>query len=117
MNLAAEWLKEGSLVAFPTETVYGLGANALNPAAVNSIFVAKGWPLTDPIIVHIADFDQASTLINIPESVDRIFKILSSHFWPGPITFVMRANEDLIDPILTANTGFVGIWYPANRIA
>ena len=54
---AAEHIKKGELVAFPTETVYGLGANALDPAAVKSIFVAKGRPLTDPIIVHIADFE------------------------------------------------------------
>jgi len=97
--------------------VYGLGANALNPAAVKSIFTAKGRPLTDPIIVHIADFEKAEELILFTKEVKHVFEILSKKFWPGPITFVMKANDTLIDPILTANTGFLGIRYPNHETA
>ena len=105
---AADKVKAGSLVAFPTETVYGLGANALMPDAVRSIFTAKGRPLTDPIIVHISSQEQANDLILFTPRVKHIFEILLTKFWPGPITFVMKASS-IIDPILTANTGYLGI--------
>ena len=68
--------------------------------------------MTDPIIVHIADFEKAGELISFTKEVKGIFDLLSSKFWPGPITFVMKANDEIIDPILTANTGFLGIRYP-----
>src|SRR6516165_6311748 len=82
---AADILRNGGLVAFPTETVYGLGANALDPAAVARIFQAKGRPPQNPLIVHIADVDAISTLAAAwPEKAAR----LTNRFWPGPLTLV-----------------------------
>ena len=80
---AAQIIKNGGLVAFPTETVYGLGANALNPFAVAKIFELKERPSFDPLIVHIASFDDLRTLSTcVNENVMRLAK----HFWPGPLT-------------------------------
>eukprot|EP01132_Coremiostelium_polycephalum_P003286 gene3286-4116_t len=109
-------IKNGGLVAFPTETVYGLGANALDKDAVLSIFSAKGRPLTDPVIVHITDVEYAKTLLSLSECQTEIFNLLTSTFWPGPLTIVARASA-LIPPIVTAQTGFVGVRYPMHDIA
>src|SRR5215469_8433192 len=76
---AARLLKQGCLVAFPTETVYGLGANALDAQAVASIFVAKGRPLSDPLIVHIGDSTEVTTVV---EAVSPLALKLMSAFWP-----------------------------------
>ena len=84
---AAAILREGGLVAFPTETVYGLGANALDPRAVARIFDAKGRPAYNPLIVHVADADAARALVREwPDAASR----LASALWPGPLTLVMR---------------------------
>jgi L-threonylcarbamoyladenylate synthase len=114
---AAELLKNGELVAFPTETVYGLGANALNVNAVLNIFKAKGRPLTDPLIVHIANPEAAKELIEIssPEE-EKAYQALTDSFWPGPLTIIMKASP-LIPPPVTANTGFVGIRCPNHKLA
>jgi L-threonylcarbamoyladenylate synthase len=115
---AADLLKSGSLVAFPTETVYGLGANALNEQAVLNIFKAKGRPLTDPLIVHISKPEEASSLIEVSSGDlnEKMFNILSKSFWPGPLTMIMKASS-IIPPAITANTGFVGIRCPAHSLA
>jgi L-threonylcarbamoyladenylate synthase len=115
---ASVLLKEGKLVAFPTETVYGLGANALNADACNLIFTAKGRPLTDPLIVHVHNLDHGLSLIDHsdPEIVE-IFKKLAGKYWPGPLTMVVKADMKLIPALVTANTGFVGIRMPNNEIA
>lgn len=118
IELAAKTLEEGKLVSFPTETVYGLGANALSAAACTSIFTTKGRPLTDPLIVHVYSLDQALTLIDHSEAeVIGIFKQLAAKYWPGPLTIVVKANLDLIPSLLTAETGFIGIRMPNNEIA
>ena len=83
-------LKDGGLVAFPTETVYGLGANALDEEAAAKIYSAKGRPSDNPLIVHIADF---SDLEKIVEEVPEEAKKLADAFWPGPLTMIMRKNE------------------------
>src|SRR5256885_16437565 len=84
---AADVLRAGELVAFPTETVYGLGANALDPAAVAKIFAAKGRPATNPVIVHVTDVAQAQMLAaEWPELAAK----LAAAFWPGPVTLVLR---------------------------
>src|SRR5579871_2611685 len=83
---AAEALREGGLVAFPTETVYGLGANALDPQAVAGIFEAKGRPGNNPLIVHVADADAARQLVT--EWPARA-AMLAARFWPGPLTLVL----------------------------
>src|ERR1043166_8616429 len=83
---AAEILRRGGLVAFPTETVYGLGANALDAGAVESIYAAKGRPPTNPIIVHVASVDAARQLVlDWPAPTNR----LAARFWPGPLTLVL----------------------------
>src|SRR5437868_449226 len=87
---AAAVLRGGGLVAFPTETVYGLGANALEADAVERIFKAKGRPATNPLIVHASDVQSAQTLTaEWPEAANRLAEV----FWPGPLTLVLpRAN-------------------------
>ena len=87
---AGQILKDGGLVAFPTETVYGLGANALDEEAAAKIYSAKGRPSDNPLIVHIADF---SDLEKIVEEVPEEAKKLADAFWPGPLTMIMRKNE------------------------
>lgn len=113
INGAAEIIKNGNLVAFPTETVYGLGANALDKGAVRKIFKAKGRPGDNPLIVHIADKEDLNKLvIDIPE----IANILVDKFWPGPLTLVLKKNN--IVPIeVTAGLDTVAIRMPQNKIA
>src|SRR3954465_13736676 len=83
---AVDILRRGGLVAFPTETVYGLGANALDAAAVARIFEAKGRPATNPVIVHVAD---ASEVLNVAASWPEVAAKLAARFWPGPLTLVV----------------------------
>src|SRR2546430_9296629 len=86
---AAKLLQRGELVVCPTETVYGLGADAFQPHAVERIFAAKGRPFSDPLIVHIADEETLATLVEeIPEAAHR----LAQAFWPGPLTMIFRAS-------------------------
>lgn len=113
---AAKIIQEGGLVAFPTETVYGLGANALNEEAVKSIFTAKGRPLTDPLIVHIAEPEQAFELIDLQPAEMDVFTLLATKFWPGPLTLIVKASSK-IPMLVTANTGFVGVRCPKHPLA
>lgn len=105
-------------MAFPTETVYGLGANALDENACRSIFTSKGRPLTDPLIVHVHSIEHGLKLISHenPKFIE-IFKHLGSHFWPGPLTLVVKANIDVIPNLITAQTGFIGIRIPNHPVA
>src|SRR3954466_10983902 len=91
---AAAVLRGGGLVAFPTETVYGLGANALDSAAVARIFEAKGRPANNPIIVHVAD---ASMVSLIAASCPPIAARLAERFWPGPLTLVLPKHPNIPD--------------------
>jgi len=110
---AADLLRAGRLVAFPTETVYGLGANALDPAAVARIYAAKGRPATSPLIVHVASIDMAKSLIaSWPETAH----LLTKKFWPGPLTLVLRKKPAIPD-IVTAGLGTAGLRMPAHPIA
>ena len=86
---AAEIIKNGGLVSFPTETVYGLGANVFNPKAVANIFAAKGRPSFNPLISHIAEIEKMSELAQIDERATSLAK----EFWPGPLTFVLKRKE------------------------
>jgi L-threonylcarbamoyladenylate synthase len=136
---AAALLRAGRLVAFPTETVYGLGANALDPEAVARIYAVKRRPATSPLIVHVASVDMAKSLVaDWPESA----AVLTSNFWPGPLTLVLpvvRAETGVrvgtgvppiqaeqrsaapasrtIPPIVTAGLPTVGLRQPAHPIA
>jgi L-threonylcarbamoyladenylate synthase len=110
---AAHVLQEGGLVAFPTETVYGLGANALDPAAVAKIFAAKGRPATNPIIVHIATIDEASALAGAWPDVAQQ---LADRFWPGPLTLVLPKQAHVPD-LVTAGGATVALRMPAHPVA
>jgi L-threonylcarbamoyladenylate synthase len=110
---AAEVIRRGGLVAFPTETVYGLGANALSAKAVRRIFEAKGRPIDNPIIVHIADKKQ---LERVARDVPPIAKKLMERFWPGPLTFVLK-KKNLVPKEVTAGLETIAVRMPANEIA
>ena len=110
---AARLLREGGLVAFPTETVYGLGANALEEAAVHRIFEAKGRPPSNPIIVHVTGVEQARTLVAAwPEAADA----LASRFWPGPVTLVLPKAQG-VPGAVTAGLDSVAIRMPSHPVA
>jgi L-threonylcarbamoyladenylate synthase len=110
---AAAIFRAGGLVAFATETVYGLGANALDPNAVKRIFAAKGRPATNPLIVHIADKADVRGLVSLwPETADR----LASAFWPGPLTLVLPKAER-VPEIVTAGGPTVAVRVPAHPVA
>jgi L-threonylcarbamoyladenylate synthase len=110
---AAALLRAGRLVAFPTETVYGLGADATNAVAVAGIFSAKERPLNDPLIVHIAE---AEAMAEVARDIPAVAWELAQRFWPGPLTLVLpRAAR--IPPIVTAGGATVGVRLPAHPIA
>jgi L-threonylcarbamoyladenylate synthase len=110
---AAEILRAGGLVAFPTETVYGLGANALDEAAVRHIYDAKDRPATSPLIVHIADLEMASRIAaEWPESAQK----LAARFWPGPLTLIVRKRPE-VPGLVTAGLDTVGVRMPAHPLA
>lgn len=113
IRYAAQVLKDGGLVAFPTETVYGLGANALNQSAVERIFAAKGRPSDNPLIVHIADAEALSELVgNIPPEA----ALLIDKLWPGPLTLVMNKSSK-VPEIITAGLDTVAVRMPSHPIA
>jgi L-threonylcarbamoyladenylate synthase len=110
---AARLIQRGELVAFPTETVYGLGADAFNPEAVAKIFQLKERPAFDPLIVHVANPEQAKSLCKRWD--DRI-GLLAQRFWPGPLTIVVEKNEQVPD-IVTSGLNTVGIRMPNHELA
>ncbi|MGE0591071.1 MAG: L-threonylcarbamoyladenylate synthase [Vicinamibacterales bacterium] len=111
--LAARCLARGGLVAFPTETVYGLGVNALDRAAVGRLFAAKGRPANDPLIVHAADLARLSAVVGgLPPLAHR----LAARFWPGPLTLVLPRHPDLPDEV-TAGLDTVAVRVPAHPVA
>jgi L-threonylcarbamoyladenylate synthase len=113
LNRAAAILRAGGLVALPTETVYGLGANALDRAAVERIFAAKSRPAWDPIIVHIASVAMLEGLV---EEVPAAARTLMEHFWPGPLTLLLRRTAAVPDAV-TAGRPLVGVRMPAHPVA
>ncbi len=111
---AAALLKAGDLVAFPTETVYGLGADARNDRAVAGIFEAKGRPQFNPLIVHVASLADAEAIADFPDDALR----LADAFWPGPLTLVLPLKADAgISPLVTAGLPSVAIRMPAHPVA
>lgn len=110
---AGNLLKNGEVVAIPTETVYGLAANAFNPDAVKKIFKAKGRPGDNPLIVHISDFDDLSKVaVDIPEKA----VTLAEKFWPGPLTMILK-KSDKIPPEVTAGLATVAVRFPSHMYA
>ena len=112
IDAAAALLRAGQVVAFPTETVYGLGSNALDPGAVARIFSAKGRPADNPLIVHISHPAEADAVAEVPGPARRLMEA----FWPGPLTLVMRKRES-IPPIVTAGLSTVAVRMPAHPVA
>ena len=111
---ASTVLAQGGLVAFPTETVYGLGADARNSRAVAAIFAAKGRPSFNPLIVHVASVEAAKSLVVWSPTAD----LLAQAFWPGPLTLVLPLNAASgLSPLVTANLPSLAIRIPANPLA
>ena len=111
--LGGKILREGGLVGMPTETVYGLGANALDPAAVRSIFEAKGRPGDNPLIVHVADTEEIAPLVR---EIPRAARKLMEAFWPGPMTLILP-KAACIPTEVSAGLDTVGIRLPASEAA
>ncbi|WP_446898296.1 L-threonylcarbamoyladenylate synthase [Clostridium sp. LBM24168] len=110
---AGKIIREGGLVVFPTETVYGLGANALDENAVKKIFEAKGRPQDNPLIIHISDIKEIKPLVrNIPQTAKKFI----DKFWPGPMTLLFPKTE-LIPDITSAGLPSIGIRMPSDKVA
>ena len=113
VHAAAEVLRGGGLVVFPTETVYGLGADALNPAAVRDMFQAKGRPADHPVIVHLAEAGLIDRFaVDVPEAA----RVLAKAFWPGPLTLILKRSREIGD-FVTGGLGTVGLRVPAHPVA
>lgn len=113
LKIAVQRLKKGEVVAFPTETVYGLGAAALNPEAVKETFRIKGRPSDNPLIVHISSRKEVYELAaEIPDN----FNILADSYWPGPITFVLK-KKSIVPDIVTAGLDTVAVRMPDHQTA
>ncbi len=113
LDEACKFLTEGEVVAIPTETVYGLSANALNAQAVEKIFIAKGRPSDNPLIVHISSLSMMDELIsNFPPSAEALI----DEFWPGPLTIILP-KSDIIPQIVSAGLDTIGIRFPEHEVA
>ena len=113
IDFAAKVIKEGGLVAFPTETVYGIGVNSFNEEAIKKIFIAKGRPQDNPLIVHIAELEQIYDLV---KEVPQKAKTLMKKFWPGPLTLIFKKSQK-VPYVNTAGMDTVAIRMPSNTIA
>ncbi len=112
---AAQILKDGGLVGIPTETVYGLAANALDGAAVAKIFEAKGRPMDNPLIVHVADFNDIESF-NLVSEIPGSARLLAKRFWPGPLTMIMKKGKAVPDEV-SAGLDTVAIRFPSHPVA
>ncbi len=113
LKLAGDLLKNGELVGIPTETVYGLAANALDGKAVEKIFKAKGRPMDNPLIVHISDISQVESLVkDFSEKAQALAKV----FWPGPLTIIMPCSDNVPNQV-TAGLDTVAIRFPSHKTA
>ncbi|MCB9989790.1 MAG: threonylcarbamoyl-AMP synthase [Rhodospirillales bacterium] len=114
INEAAALLKAGGLVVLPTETVYGLGANALDGQAVARIFEAKGRPQFNPLIVHVPDIEAAAALVELNEDARRV----AGKFWPGPLTLILPRREDCpVSELCSAGLPTLAVRVPAHPVA
>ncbi len=113
IRAAADIIRSGGLVAFPTETVYGLGANAFDAEAVKKVYEAKGRPSDNPMIVHIAE---ATELAKLTPEITEDMKLLAEAFWPGPLTMVVKRAEDIPD-VTTGGLDTVGVRLPSDETA
>ena len=111
-NEAANVIKEGGLVVFPTETVYGIGASALDEAAVEKVYTAKGRPSDNPLIVHVSSIDMLKSIV---EDIGDIEKSLIDSFWPGPLTIIFK-KKDIVPSIVSGGLDSIGVRMPDNSI-
>ena len=110
---AGDIIKQGGLVAFPTETVYGLGGDGLNKESSKKIYAAKGRPSDNPLIIHIAEFEDLSKIVSyIPNSA----KVLANHFWPGPLTMIFKKSE-IVPYETTGGLETVAVRFPSDPVA
>lgn len=114
LSRACEYIMRGELVAFPTETVYGLGANVFDEKAVAKVFEAKKRPYFDPLICHVAEKSFVSKIAHIPHQ--ELFDNLTKAFWPGPLTFVLP-KKTVVSDLITGGLGTVAVRMPDNEIA
>jgi L-threonylcarbamoyladenylate synthase len=113
INQAAKLIQQGEVVAFPTETVYGLGADANNPEAISRIYVLKGRPADNPLIVHLSDKDQAAAFA---KTISSDAKKLMNHCWPGPLTLIFDKKPEVLDAV-TSGLSTVALRIPDHPIA
>jgi L-threonylcarbamoyladenylate synthase len=114
-NAAVELLRKGEIVALPTETVYGLAANALDPIAVAKIFEAKGRPRFDPLIVHLPDDDWLEKVVDLRDQDRQLVEKLAAKFWPGPLTIVLP-RKTIVPEIVTAGLDTVAVRVSAHPV-
>ncbi|WP_159721158.1 L-threonylcarbamoyladenylate synthase [Enterococcus sp. CSURQ0835] len=113
LKAAATLLRQGELIAFPTETVYGLGADALLPASVKQVFAVKGRPSDNPLIVHVANFEMVKDYVDkFHPLTEKIIK----NFWPGPLTLIFPIKKNSLDPIVTGGLSTAAFRMPDNKI-
>ena len=115
--LCADYIKKGGIVGMPTETVYGLAADAFNVEACYKIFEYKGRPLSDPLIVHVSSIEMAKKIITINKEIEPLLNLIIKNFWPGPLTIVLKANLNLLNKKILAGHDTVGIRFPTHPIA
>jgi len=113
IRIAADVIKKGGLIAFPTETVYGLGADALNPKAVAKIFIAKKRPPDNPIIVHVAGKED---VYKLAREVSKVAERLMTEFWPGPLTLILKRSR-IVPDITVVGLDTIAIRMPNNKVA
>ena len=113
IKTAAEIISRGGLVAFPTETVYGLGGDSFDPAAAEKIYAAKGRPSDNPLIVHISEFDD---IYKLSDEVPEIAKVLADKFWPGPLTIIVKKNKS-VPVTVTGGLDTVAVRLPSHKVA
>ncbi|MBY5404707.1 L-threonylcarbamoyladenylate synthase [Rhizobium leguminosarum] len=114
IGIAAAMLRDGEVVAFPTETVYGLGADSSNPTGIERIYQAKGRPRHNPLIIHVSDLDMASRMADFDEKAEAVV----ASFWPGPLTILLPKKADTgLAPAVTAGLENVAIRFPSSKVA
>ncbi|CAE6432474.1 unnamed protein product [Rhizoctonia solani] len=117
LQVATEELLSDQVIVFPTETVYGLGANALNVSAVQRIFSAKGRPADNPLIVHVSDLPMLHTLLPSSFVLPKTYERMIDAFWPGPLTLLFPADPTIVPSIITAGHPTVAVRMPSHPIA
>ncbi len=117
ITLAAKHLNNLDVVVFPTETVYGLGALALNPDASRKIFLTKGRPADNPLIIHVSSFTVLKSLLPVGYTMSPAYQALIKHFWPGALTLLFPRDPNHIPNIITAGQATVAVRMPSHPVA